>query len=68
MIRSGRCYTPEELTIGGQNKNQGKSPISKGNVEEFRRKMQPKDYSIVKHGEDSSPDFCAGPADELSIA
>ena len=49
MTLSGRCYTPEELSLGGQKKDQGKRPISKREVEEFWRKMQPKDYSIVKH-------------------
>ena len=30
MARSGRCYTPDELALGGQNKDQAKSPISEG--------------------------------------
>ena len=49
MTRSGRCYTPEELAQGGQKKDQAKRPISEAEAEEFWRKMQPKDYSIVKH-------------------
>nr|QVT92263.1 reverse transcriptase [Solanum chacoense] len=49
MTRSGRCYTPEELAQGGQKKDQTKRPISEAEAEEFWRKMQPKDYSIVKH-------------------
>ncbi|KAK4729049.1 hypothetical protein R3W88_022037 [Solanum pinnatisectum] len=49
MTRSGRCYTPEELSHGVQKKEQSKRPISEAEAEEFWRKMQPKDYSIVKH-------------------
>ena len=49
MTRFGRCYTPEELAHGGKIKDQGKRLISKGEAEEFWRKMQPKDYLIVKH-------------------
>ena len=49
MISSGRCYTHEELALGGHKKDQGKRPISEGEAEEFGRNMQPKDYSIVKH-------------------
>ncbi|KAK4738129.1 hypothetical protein R3W88_001826 [Solanum pinnatisectum] len=49
MTRSGRCYTPEELSQGVQKKEQSKRPISEAEAEEFWRKMQPKDYSIVKH-------------------
>ncbi|KAK4726780.1 hypothetical protein R3W88_031697 [Solanum pinnatisectum] len=49
MTRSGRCYTPEELSQGVQKKEQPKRPISEAEAEEFWRKMQPKDYSIVKH-------------------
>ncbi|KAK4727350.1 hypothetical protein R3W88_032267 [Solanum pinnatisectum] len=45
MTRSGRCYTPEELP----KKDQSKRSISETKAEEFWRKMQPKDYSIVKH-------------------
>ncbi|XP_015084367.1 uncharacterized protein LOC107027821 [Solanum pennellii] len=49
MTRSGRCYTPDELALGGQKKDHTKRPISEGKAEEFWRRMQPKDYSIVKH-------------------
>ncbi|XP_069149116.1 uncharacterized protein [Solanum lycopersicum] len=49
MTRSGRCYTPDELALGGQKKDHAKRPISEGEEEEFWRRMQPKDYSIVKH-------------------
>ena len=28
MTRSGRCYTPDELALGGQNKDHAKRPIS----------------------------------------
>ena len=49
MTRSGRCYTPDELALGGQKKDHAKRPISVGEAEEFWRRMQPKDYSIVKH-------------------
>ena len=49
MIRSGRCYTPVELAIGGPKKDHAKRPISEAEAEEFWRRMQPKDYSIVKH-------------------
>ncbi|XP_069145685.1 uncharacterized protein [Solanum lycopersicum] len=49
MTRSCRCYTPDELALGGQKKDHAKRPISEAEVEEFWRRMQPKDYSIVKH-------------------
>ena len=49
MTRSGRCYTPDKIALGGQKKKQAKWPISEGEVEEFWRRMQPEDYSIVKH-------------------
>ncbi|XP_069143297.1 uncharacterized protein [Solanum lycopersicum] len=49
MTRSGRCYTPDELALGGQKKDHAKRPISEGEAEEFWRRMQLKDYSIVKH-------------------
>ena len=49
MIRFRRCYTLQKLASGAQKKDQGKMPISEGEVEEFWRKMQPKNYSIVKH-------------------
>ena len=49
MNQSGRCYAPKELALGGQKKDQGKRPISEGEAEEIWRKMQSKDYSIVKH-------------------
>ena len=49
MTRSGRCYTPYELALGGQKKDHAKRPISEGKAEEFWRRMQPKDYSIVQH-------------------
>ena len=51
MTRSGRCYTLEELDLGGQNKDESKRTISKGEAEEFLRRMQSKYYSIVKHFE-----------------
>ncbi|KAK4706860.1 hypothetical protein R3W88_033577 [Solanum pinnatisectum] len=54
MTRSGRCYTPEELAQGVQKKDQSKRPISEAKAEEFWRKMQSKDYSIVKHLEKMS--------------
>ena len=49
MTRSGRCYTPDELALGGQKKDHAKRPISEEEGEEFWRRIQPKDYSIVKH-------------------
>ena len=49
MTRSGRCYTPDELALRGQKKDHAKRPISEAEAEEFWRRMQPKDYSIVKH-------------------
>ena len=55
MTLSGRCYTPEELDLRGQKKDQGKRPISEGEAEEFLRKMQPKDSLIVKHLERTPP-------------
>ncbi|XP_069150323.1 uncharacterized protein [Solanum lycopersicum] len=51
MTRSGRCYTPDELALGGQKKDHAKRRISEAEAEEFWRTMQPKDYSIVKHTE-----------------
>ncbi|KAK4728108.1 hypothetical protein R3W88_021096 [Solanum pinnatisectum] len=39
----------QELAQGVQKKDQSKRPISKAEAEEFWRKMQLKDYSIVKH-------------------
>ena len=49
MTLSRRCYTPKELALAGQKKDQGKRPISEGEAEELLRTMQSKDYSIVKH-------------------
>ena len=49
MTGSGRCYTPDELALAEQKKDQAKRPISKGEAEDFQRRMKPKDYSIVKH-------------------
>ena len=49
MTRCGRCYTHDELTLGGHKKDHAKRPISEAEAEEFLRRMQPKDYSIVKH-------------------
>ena len=49
ITRSGRCYTPDELALEGRNKHQAKRTIREGEAEEFWRKMQPKDYSIVWH-------------------
>ena len=37
MTRSGRCYTFEELDLGGKNKDKVKRPISEGEAD-------PKDY------------------------
>ena len=34
MTRSGKCFTLEELASGGQNKDQGKRPISEGEEKE----------------------------------
>ena len=68
MTRSGRCYTPDELALGGQKKDQAKRPISEAEAEEFWRRMQPKRLLHFKElGEGSSPDFCVGPADELLV-
>ena len=61
MTRSGRCYTPDELALGGQKKDHAKRPISEAEAEEFWRRMQPKDYSIVKHLEKLQPKFLCGP-------
>ena len=49
MTRSGRCYTSDELALGGQKKHHAKRPISEAEAEEFWRRIKPKDYSIVKH-------------------
>ena len=35
MTRSERCYTPDELALGGQNKDHAKRPISEVEAEEF---------------------------------
>ncbi|XP_010320484.2 uncharacterized protein [Solanum lycopersicum] len=49
MTRSCRCYTPDKLALRGQKKDHAKRPINEAEAEEFWRRMQPKDYSIVKH-------------------
>ena len=49
MTGFGRCFTPDELALGGQKKDHAKRPIREAEAEEFWRRMQPKDYSIVKH-------------------
>ena len=49
ITRSGRCYTPNELAFGRQKKDQAKRTISEGEAKEFWRRMQPKDYFIVRH-------------------
>ncbi|KAK4731269.1 hypothetical protein R3W88_024257 [Solanum pinnatisectum] len=38
-----------KVSHGAQKNDQSKRPISEAEVDEFWRKMQPKDYSIVKH-------------------
>ena len=35
MTRSERCYTPDELALGGRKKDQDTRPISEGETEEF---------------------------------
>ena len=35
MTRSGRCYTSDELALGGQKKDHAKRPISKVEAKEF---------------------------------
>ena len=35
MTRCGRCYTPDELALGGQKKDHAKRPISEAETEEF---------------------------------
>lgn len=49
MTPSERCYTPKEFDLGVQKKDQGKRTISEGESQEFQRKIEPKDYSIVKN-------------------
>ena len=49
MTRSRRCYVPEELAQETRRKQNQKRPITECEAEEFWRKMQPKEYSIVKH-------------------
>ncbi|XP_049360477.1 uncharacterized protein LOC125825188 [Solanum verrucosum] len=49
MTRSGRCYVPEELAQETRRKENQKRPITEGEAEEFWQRMQPKEYSIVKH-------------------
>jgi len=49
MTRSGRCYIPEELTQETRRKENQKRLIIEGEAEEFWRRMQLKEYSIVKH-------------------
>ena len=54
MTGYGRCYTVEELALGGHKKDRAKRPIREGEAEEFWRSMQPKYYSIIKHLEKTS--------------
>ena len=68
MNRSRKYYTYDELALGGQKKDRAKRPISKGESKEFWRRMQPKDYSIIKLLEKTPAQIsCMGPADEFSI-
>ena len=60
MTRSGRCYTPDELSLGGK-KDQAKRSISKGEAEEFWRRMQPKDNYIVMNFEKTPAQIPYGP-------
>ena len=39
ITQSWRWYTPKELSLGGQKKDQGKRSISEGEAEEFLGKM-----------------------------
>ncbi|XP_019238934.1 PREDICTED: uncharacterized protein LOC109218987 [Nicotiana attenuata] len=50
LTRSGRCYSPEELTKAKQAKENHflvKEPISEKEAEEFLKKMKMQDYSII---------------------
>ena len=58
MTRLGRFYTLEKLSLGGQKKDQDKRAISKSEAKNFWRRMQPKDYSIVKHFEKTPAQIC----------
>ena len=49
MTRSGRGYTFDELSLGGKKKDQAKRLISEGEAEEFWRRLQQRDYSLIKH-------------------
>ena len=55
MKRSARCYTPDEISLKGQKKDQSKRHLSEGETEKFCRRMQVKYYSIIKHL-DKTPD------------
>ena len=39
MTRSGRCYTPDDLALGKQKKDQSKRPISDREAEDFWRRI-----------------------------
>nr|XP_009617788.1 uncharacterized protein LOC104110073 [Nicotiana tomentosiformis] len=50
MTRTGRVYTPESMTQGGSSKeNMQRPPVVEVGVEEIWRKVQAKEYSVVKH-------------------
>ena len=49
MTRSVGWYTLDKISLRSKKKDQSQTPIREGEVDEFRRRMQPKDYSIVKH-------------------
>ena len=54
MTRSSRCYAPKKLAQEGNKKDYQKRPISEVKDEEIWRRMQPKEYSIGKHLENTS--------------
>ncbi|WMV13856.1 hypothetical protein MTR67_007241 [Solanum verrucosum] len=52
MTRSGRCYTPEELTRLRQSKESNVPPkrfVTEAEAKDFLRKIKASEYSIVDH-------------------
>lgn len=54
-------YTLEDFAHGVKKKDQAKRTISEAKAEELWRKMQSKDYSIVKHLDKNRLRFLCGP-------
>ena len=60
MTRYGRCYTPEELALGGQKNDQAKRPISEGEADEFWRRMHRKIILLIRFWRRLQPRFLYG--------